>query len=231
MRSVVRSLVEWTSQRVFHSRRAAEALFGIRFVPVDRGYYYFDATTYVLARHLRRAVRPEQRVLDMGTGTAAALGLYLWKHVGCRVVSADVNPEMVRRSRESVRANGAPIQVVESDLFSGVAEPFDVVTFNPPYVPTAVGEGRSFTEATRSQWDGGPAGTAVIERFLAAFAALPHPADAYVGVNGRHVAEPLMRRCIEAHPGLELRGIHRHWALPIVIYLVGNRKAAHTRAA
>lgn len=225
LRSVARRLVNWSSHRVFRSRPLAQLLFGIRFVPVGPEHYYFDATTYVLARHLRRSLRREQRVLDLGTGTAAALGLTLWRHVGCAVVSADVNPKMVRMSRESVAANAAPIEVVESDLFAGVAGPFDVVTFNPPYVPTAEGERRAMTEATRSQWDGGPSGTAVIERFLAALAALPHPVEAHVGVNARHVSEEPMRRCIAAEPTLELRGVHRHWALPIVVYVVGKREA------
>ena len=221
--SVIRRTIEWTSHRAFRSRRLAEFLFGIKFLPVDADHYYFDATAVALSRHLRRSLRPGQRVVDMGSGTAAVLGLYLWKHVGCYVLSVDTNPKMVRMSADSVRANGAPIRVIESDLFQKVDEVFDVVTFNPPYVPTAVGQRRNLGEATRSQWDGGPSGTTLIERFLAALAALKHPAEAHIGVNKRHVCTKAMVRCISRQSGLALQTIRNNHVLGIGVYVVRNQ--------
>ena len=219
---LIRPAIDWTTHRAFRSRRLAEFLFGIKFLPVDADHYYFDATLVALTRHLRRALRPDQRVVDMGTGTAAALGLYLWKHVGCHALSVDINPKMVRMSADSVRANGAPIRVIESDLFEKVDEVFDVVTFNPPYVPTALGERRNLGEATRSQWDGGQSGTTVIERFLASLAALKHPAEAHIGVNKRYVGTEAMVRCISEQPGITLMAIRNNRLLAIGVYVVGN---------
>jgi release factor glutamine methyltransferase len=74
-----------------------------------------------------------------------------------RVVATDINPHAV------LCAGNVGIEVVRTDLFAGIRGPFDLILFNPPYLPTQ-------PEERMDDWleyalDGGESGRAVIERF------------------------------------------------------------------
>ncbi len=98
------------------------------------------------------------RVLEVGVGSgfvAARVG----EATGARVVGSDVNPEACRVARE----RGVP--TVRADLVAPFRESaFDVVLFNPPYLPTP-------PELEREDWmeralSGGPDGRRVVNPFL-----------------------------------------------------------------
>lgn len=98
-----------------------------------------------------------QRALDVGTGSgyvAAALA-----EAGADVVGTDRNPAACRQARE------AGVPVVRANLADPfVADAFDLVTFNPPYLPTPDEEG--FDDRMEQALSGGPDGRRVIEPFL-----------------------------------------------------------------
>jgi release factor glutamine methyltransferase len=99
------------------------------------------------------------RVLEMGCGT----GLISCHIAACGGVltSADVNPRAVECTRTNLRRNDLPGEVVESDLFSNVADRFDLIVFNPPYL--SVEEDGLLEKA----WAGGKKGVDVLIPFLA----------------------------------------------------------------
>lgn len=229
--ALTRRALQSLALRASKSRLLAQLLFGIKFRPVDRQYYYFDTTTYVTTRRAWKSLRRNNAVVDMGTGSAAAVGLCLWKKVGCSVISVDVNPTMVEMSAASVRLNGAPIKVVRSDFFQNVHEPFDTVIFNPPYVQTEAGLARRLTQATRSQWDGGPAGTDVIERFVDEIVALPHPVVVYMGINSWHLKRETVLDILSRRPGIVVDEVFRHRILPVYVYIFRNTVIVPPRLA
>ena len=103
-------------------------------------------------------VDADDRVLDVGTGSG-----YVARRIadatGARVVGTDVNPHACRRAR----AEG--IEAVRGDLTTPFrAEAFDVVTFNPPYLPTD--PDAEWDDWLETALSGGESGRAVIERFL-----------------------------------------------------------------
>ena len=105
-------------------------------------------------------VAPGQSFLDMGCGTGI-LGIHAAK-LGAEVVAADVNPHAVECAKRNASANDVKIRVVESDLFSRVPGYFDVISFNPPYLP---GKETSTSWIERA-WSGGEEGSEVAIRFL-----------------------------------------------------------------
>lgn len=110
-------------------------------------------------------------VLDVGCGSGF-LGLVAAKTAG-RVLSVDINPAALGCTKENARLNGTTNLVVrKSDLFSNISESFDLIIFNPPYLPTEEGESRD--EESRA-WDGGRSGREVIDRFLAGVSAHLNP--------------------------------------------------------
>jgi len=118
--------------------------------------YSPEADTFLLAGAARAEVKASDRVLEVGTGSgyiAAELVRI------CDVVATDINPHAALCARN----NG--IDVVRGDLFFGIRGTFDLVIFNPPYLPTLPDE--RIDDWLEFALDGGESGRAVIERFAA----------------------------------------------------------------
>jgi release factor glutamine methyltransferase len=97
-----------------------------------------------------------KKVLDLGTGSGIQ-GLYCAMR-GAIVTVTDVDPAAVFCAQQAARTLGVTLAAVQSDLFSNVSERFDLVLFNPPYLPS-----KSFEDITV---DGGKRGRALVARFL-----------------------------------------------------------------
>jgi len=72
----------------------------------------------------------------------------------------DINPFAVGCTRDNASKNGLNIDVILSDLFLDIEGDFDIIAFNPPYLPDTIGG-----DIERS-WAGGEDGVRVLERFL-----------------------------------------------------------------
>ena len=94
--------------------------------------------TEILCEEALRHVRPDSRVLDIGTGSGA-LAVSIAKLGVCSVTAVDVSDTALRVAKGNAEANGAQVRFVKSDCFSALAgETFDVIVSNPPYIRTAV---------------------------------------------------------------------------------------------
>jgi methylase of polypeptide subunit release factors len=215
---------------VARSKLLARLLLGLDPPPLLENERYFDLTTHALVRAVAPRVSCETRVLDMGTGAFATIGIALWRRTGCRVTSTDIHPEIVRRARESAARNGAPLRVLEARFFEGLDEAFDVVTFNIPYVPSHLVADPEVPQPYPFQSDGGPEGTSVIEAFLDDFAARGGSASAFLGVNRLLVGPERFEPLVAKRPSLLLAETIRPWLVPVTIFVV-RRRAAPDAAA
>ncbi len=124
------------------------------------GVYEPAEDSFLLAEAIE--VESGDFVLDLGCGSGF-LGLVAAKTAG-RVLSVDINPAALECTLENGSLNGASnLEVRRSDLFSNVSESFDIIIFNPPYLPTEVDEP---VDESSLAWDGGRSGREVINRFL-----------------------------------------------------------------
>jgi len=111
----------------------------------------------LLLRAALREIGETDRVLEVGTGSGyVAAGL---SGRAAAVVVTDINPH----AAACARARG--LAAVRTDLFAGLSGPFDLILFNPPYLPTAPEE--RIDDWLEYALDGGPTGRVVIERFIA----------------------------------------------------------------
>lgn len=94
------------------------------------------------------------KVLDMGCGYGI-LGLEAMKK-NCDVLFVDINPECV----EFIKRNN--LNVIQSDLFENVQGYFDLILFNPPYLPRDENE----PEDAALYNCGGEKGCELLDRFL-----------------------------------------------------------------
>ena len=218
MKQVVKNLVQYIVSWACRSRFLSHILFGIHFKRVGGDDYYFDITTPVLVKKALESLVPDSRVLDMGTGSSCVIGLSLWKKVGCKVTASDINPEIIALARENIKHNRASVKLINSRFFDNINETFDIIIFNPPYVPTAKGKIRNLPDERRSQWDGGEEGTKVIETFLKELARLNYPLTALVGVNSWHVPKEKILELIKNQDSLSVEEIYRHFLLPVNVY-------------
>jgi len=109
-------------------------------------------------------ISSSQRVLDVGTGSGYVAARIA--ETGARVVGSDRNPHACRQAR------GHGIEVVLTDLVGAFSpNAFDVVVFNPPYLPTEPEDLPIDPEEADQDWmeialSGGETGRAVVEPFL-----------------------------------------------------------------
>jgi release factor glutamine methyltransferase len=116
--------------------------------------YSPEADTLLLLNAARAEARPDDRILEVGTGSGMISSeMARITHV----VATDINPHAV------ICTGRAGVEVVRTDLFAGIRGPFDLILFNPPYLPTQPAE--RMDDWLEYALDGGESGRAVIERF------------------------------------------------------------------
>ena len=127
------------------------------------GVYAPCDDSFLMAEYLGAAMG--DRVLDMGTGcgiqgiTAAGRG--------AQVTACDISQGAVECARHNAAENSVEIDVLTSDLVQNVRGTFDLITFNPPYLPSDPLEEAEVKEGREAlAWDGGKTGREVTSRFI-----------------------------------------------------------------
>jgi methylase of polypeptide subunit release factors len=165
------------------------------------------------SRHLAHATirRPMEAALDLCTGSG--IHALLAAAQARRVCAVDINPRAIRCTRFNALALGIDnLEARQGDLFAPVSgERFDLITANPPFVPSPV-------NALRFR-DGGASGEDVQTRIVAG---LPH-----------HLATRGMAQMVTEigeREGESIAGRVRQWlngaAMDIHILRVGTHTAA-----
>ena len=106
--------------------------------------------SFLLLKNIKPHIKPEDRVLDMGTGSGILAKEAL--RFSKQVTAVDISKEIPKN------LNLGKVNLVHSDLFSNIKEKFNVILFNPPYLPSK--------GIRHLDLDGGRNGTEIINRFL-----------------------------------------------------------------
>jgi release factor glutamine methyltransferase len=128
--------------------------------------YTPEEDTFLLLKAALAEARPQDRALEVGCGSGF-ISLELSTRVAS-LLATDINPHAVRATKqhavEAEATKAKEIEVVRADLFRGIEGRFNLIIFNPPYLPTKKAE-------RDSRWinyalDGGESGRETIDRFL-----------------------------------------------------------------
>ncbi|MDD1679917.1 MAG: methyltransferase [Methanomicrobiales archaeon] len=111
--------------------------------------------TLLLLEAASEEIRPSDQVLEVGVGSGYIArrlqGNVAW------IVTTDISPYAVLKVKE------ANVDVLRTDLLAGICGAFDLILFNPPYLPTQPDE--RIADWLEYALDGGPTGREVITRF------------------------------------------------------------------
>ena len=111
--------------------------------------------THLLLSAAQREVRFTDHVLDVGTGSGSIAAILA--KTAASVIATDINPFA------AIHSHALGTDVIRTDLFAGLKGPFDLIVFNPPYLPTQPDE--RIDDWLEYALDGGESGRVVIGRF------------------------------------------------------------------
>ena len=118
--------------------------------------------SYLLAEAALSEIKGKERILEVGCGSGIVSAV-IKANTTSKITGIDINPYAAACTKE----NG--IDVIIGDLLSCVKGEFDMIIFNPPYLPHQEGAKKDWINVAL---DGGDDGRRVISRFLED--ALPH---------------------------------------------------------
>lgn len=158
----------------------------------------WDLTSYCLKKAFDSELpRKSFRFLDMGSGQVGLLGHYVKSHwSSAEVWCVDIYPEFVENIKFNAKRNCLDIVCIKSDLFSDVTGKFNVIAFNPPYVPDSEGLHLDYPHIRY----GGGDGAETTRRFLALAKGHLEPGGrVFLGINCFYLPETLCKRLIDEH--------------------------------
>lgn len=121
---------------------------GVVYAPQEDSYLFVELVSHYCKNGMK--------LLDMGCGSGV-IGISAALK-GCDVTSVDLNPSALELTKKNAEANKVAVKTVFSDLFSNVDGLFDLIVFNPPYLPTG--------DANSRQWVGGLKGNELTLKFF-----------------------------------------------------------------
>jgi len=130
--------------------------------------------SFLLANHVKRFVK-NKKVLDLGCGSGIQ-GLVAKKYGASEITFSDIDENAIIISKynylynfvnknidlNNIKNIKTDVNFIKSDLFSSIKEKYDVIIFNPPYLPKIDKEDENV-----SKWiTGGKEGCELIIKFL-----------------------------------------------------------------
>ncbi len=132
---------------------------------IPKTVYEPSEDSFMLAKAALQ-IKKGSKVLEIGCGSGIA-SICALKN-GSTVVGVDISPDAVKCARENAKRNNLEGSFRESNLFESVPkEKFDVIIFNPPYLPTELKD--KLNGPLNHAFDGGKDGRKVLEVFLDQF--------------------------------------------------------------
>ncbi|MDP7423178.1 MAG: methyltransferase [bacterium] len=105
---------------------------------------------------------PNIRFLEIGVGTGL-ISIFAAKR-GAIVEGTDINPAAVGNAKHNTATNDVNARFHCGDLFEGISGKFDLIVFNPPYLP--ISEGDKLQKWEEEALIGGHYGVETSIRFL-----------------------------------------------------------------
>ena len=111
----------------------------------------------LLAEAALSEIKGPESVLEVGCGSGIICAV-IKNNTNAKITGIDINPYAAACTRD----NG--VEAIRGDLLNCIRGKFDIIIFNPPYLPT--NEDERTNDWINIALDGGPDGREIINRFL-----------------------------------------------------------------
>ncbi|RQD92897.1 methyltransferase domain-containing protein [Methanosalsum natronophilum] len=127
-------------------------------VTVPENVYEPSEDSFMLVDTVIYYVSEGMNVLEIGTGSGLIAATIQKEYEKCSVIATEINPNA------SLCAKHNGVNVIRTDMFDALKKnkKFDVIIFNPPYLPTVDEQIEGWLNYA---FDGGPDGNDAIESF------------------------------------------------------------------
>lgn len=111
-----------------------EEFHGLRFKVDERVLIPRPETEELVDLILMENSRADLSVLDIGTGSGAIAISLAHARPDWQVTAADISREALDLAKSNAEENAVALQLVESNVYSGVTGKYDLIVSNPPYI-------------------------------------------------------------------------------------------------
>ena len=118
--------------RVFSTNLFAKLLFDVD-CSKSNVKYQIGFSTILMKKALKKYVKNNDKVLDIGTGSIAIHSIWLKKKLNVDVVATEINGNYIENAKKLMKHNKVKFKIIKNDLFKGLEKNFDWVIFNPPF--------------------------------------------------------------------------------------------------
>ena len=91
---------------------------------------------YKVIEYVKASSKNNFKILDLCTGSGI-IAITLKKELSqfsIDVVASDISEEAIKVAKENAQSHDAIIKFIQSDIFNNIADKFDIVVSNPPYI-------------------------------------------------------------------------------------------------
>lgn len=120
-----------------------------------------EEDSFLLVKALKENLNSlkNKKILDMGSGSGIiSQELISWGISPKKLTLTDINPDAIKKLKKDFQYS----EVTTSNLFEKLNSKFDIIIFNPPYLP----EDKNEPKESRIITTGGKEGSEIINKFL-----------------------------------------------------------------
>lgn len=91
---------------------------------------------YRVVEYVKSTKKNNLKILDLCTGSGI-IAITLKKELSqfsIDVVASDISAEAIKVAKENTQSHDATIKFIQSDIFNNIADKFDIIVSNPPYI-------------------------------------------------------------------------------------------------
>ena len=91
---------------------------------------------YKVIEYVKVSNKNNFKILDLCTGSGI-ISITLKKELSqfsIDVVASDISEEAIKVAKENAQSHDATIKFIQSDIFNNIADKFDIIVSNPPYI-------------------------------------------------------------------------------------------------
>ena len=118
--------------RVLSTNFFAKLLFGVD-CSKSKADYQIGFSTILMKKALKKYIKNDDKVLDIGTGAFAIHSIWLKKNMNVDVTATEIDDKYIESAEKVAKGNKANVKILKADLFKGIKGKFDWAIFNPPF--------------------------------------------------------------------------------------------------